>query len=81
MVYQIFKVLYQARQALGHLWKINIKFLTLDLLNPYLFSSNTVDPDQLVFSTRQSDQDLHCFPHKLKIHANNWNAAGEQINI
>ena len=39
------------------------------LLSPELsFFENAVDPDQMA-STKPSDQDLHCFPLRLKMHA------------
>ena len=35
---------------------------------------NSVDPDQLA-SEKPADQELHCFPLALKVHAFNWNPA------
>ena len=43
-------------------------FITLGL--DLSFFESTVEQDQ------PSDQDLHCFPLLLKIHAYNWNIAG-----
>ena len=45
------------------------------MLNTDIFSfKNSVDPDQQA-SEKPADQDPHCFPFCLQIHANNWNFA------
>ena len=50
--------------------------LTFTMLNPDLFCfENIVDPNQLA-SLKPADQDPHCFPLCLSIHANNWTNFG-----
>ena len=47
--------------------------LTLTMLNQKISGfENSVDLDQLA-SEKPADQDLHCFPLCLEIHANNLN--------
>ena len=48
----------------------NLIMLSLDI-SCY---KNRVDPDQLA-SEKPADLDSHCFPLRLKKHANHWNSA------